>query len=139
MIGAQCDEEGADTVFLHEMSTYVEKNGIANSITFVPPIFDKGKLTERICGANVICVPSLSGETFSMAVLEGMAQAKPILVSDFGPMPEAIDHLVNGYVSRAGDVAGMSEQFHSFRPIVRKLGGSGAQPIRRHVITSHPL
>lgn len=107
------------------MSAYVQKGGISERVNFVPPIFDKEKLTEQIREADVICVPSLSGETFSMAVLEGMAQAKPILVSDFGPMPEAIDHLVNGYVSPAGDVTGISEAisyFSTHRDEMERLG-----------------
>ncbi|MGZ4986132.1 MAG: glycosyltransferase, partial [Chthoniobacterales bacterium] len=42
--------------------------------------------------------------TFSMAALEAMANAKALLVSDFGPMREMVEHGRNGYIAKAGDV-----------------------------------
>ena len=126
-IGAQTDGGGADTAFFREMHAYVQKKGIANCVEFLPAIFDKAKLAAQVEKADVICVPSLSGETFSMAVLEGMAQAKPILVSDFGPMPEAIDHKVNGYVARAGDAQSIGEAiafFSTHRDELPRLGAA---------------
>lgn len=126
-VGPQTDESGADTAFFREISGYVASRNLARSIELLPPVYDKAKLTAQVAAADVICVPSLTGETFSMAVLEGMAQAKPILVSDFGPMPEAIDHLVNGYVSRAGDAASMGEAiefFSSHREDLPRLGAA---------------
>jgi glycosyltransferase involved in cell wall biosynthesis len=113
-VGAQTNRSGADSAFFHEMSDYVRSRGLTSKVELLPPIYDKAKLAKQVAAADVICVPSLTGETFSMAVLEGMAQAKPILVSDFGPMPEAIDHQVNGYVARAGDPASLGEAIEFF-------------------------
>ena len=126
-VGPQTDESGADTAFFHEMSAYVASRSLARSVELLPPIYDKAKLAGAVAAADVICVPSLTGETFSMAVLEGMAQAKPILVSDFGPMTEAIDHKVNGYVARAGDAASMDaaiEFFSSHQDELPRLGAA---------------
>jgi len=126
-VGAQSNETGADTPFFREMSAYVQDKGIAGSVEFIPAIFDKPKLEALVAAADVICVPSLSGETFSMAVLEAMALAKPILVSDFGPMPEAIDHKVNGYVARAGDAQSIAEAmafFSTHREKIPRLGAA---------------
>lgn len=126
-VGPQTDESGADSAFFREMSAYVASRELARNVELLAPIYDKVKLAEQFAAADVICVPSLTGETFSMAVLEGMAQAKPILVSDFGPMPEAIDHKINGYVARAGDPASMSEAvefFSSHRDELPRLGAA---------------
>ena len=126
-VGAQTDENGADSVFFREMSDYLASRDLARSVELLPPIYDKAKLAALVASADVICVPSLTGETFSMAVLEGMAQAKPILVSDFEPMPEAIDHQINGYVARAGDAASMGtafEYFSTHRAALPRLGAA---------------
>lgn len=40
-----------------------------------------------------------------MAALEGMASAKPPLVSDFGLMGDMVEDERNGYIAKAGDVA----------------------------------
>ncbi len=126
-VGAQTDQSGADTAFFREMSDYVTRRALARSVELLPPVYDKAKLAALIAAADVICVPSLSGETFSMAVLEGMAQAKPILVSDFAPMPEAIDHQINGYIARAGDAASIGEAieyFSTHRDDLPRLGAA---------------
>ena len=134
-VGAQTDDSGADSAFFREMSNYVASRETAGKVEFLPPVFDKEQLTRQIAASDVICVPSLSGETFSMAVLEGMAQARPILVSDFGPMPEAIDHKVNGYVARAGDpesIAGAIEFFSTHRDDLPRLGAAAFAKARDH-------
>jgi glycosyltransferase involved in cell wall biosynthesis len=134
-VGPQTDESGADTAFFREMSAYIASHDMARNVELLPPIYDKAKLAAQVAAADVICVPSLSGETFSMAVLEGMAQAKPILVSDFGPMLEAIDHQTNGYVARAGDAQSMGEAFAFFsthRQELPRLGAAAFLKARDH-------
>jgi glycosyltransferase involved in cell wall biosynthesis len=125
-VGPQTDESGADTAFFREMSRYVAERKLAGNIELLPPIYDKARLAAQVAAADVICVPSLTGETFSMAVLEGMAQGKPILVSDFPPMLEAIDHRVNGYIARAGDAASLAEAFAFFSTHREELPRFGA-------------
>lgn len=134
-VGTQTDETGADTAFFREMTAFVAASGLDWKVEFLPAIYDKVKLNALLESADVICVPSLSGETFSMAVLEGMALAKPILVSDFGPMPEAIDHEVNGYVARAGDAASLRDAFTFFsthREALPRLGAAAFVKARDH-------
>ena len=48
--------------------------------------------------ADVIVYPSSVEEPFGLAMLEAMASAKPIIVTDSGGMPEIIKDDVNGYV-----------------------------------------
>jgi glycosyltransferase involved in cell wall biosynthesis len=117
-IGPQQSEQGGDTNFFRAMCRHVEQAGLTDRVSFLPPEFDREKLDARIAAADVICVPSLAGETFSMAILEAMALAKPVLVSDFGPMTEAVDHLHTGYVARSDDADSLCEgiEFFSARP-----------------------
>jgi glycosyltransferase involved in cell wall biosynthesis len=101
-IGPQSGNEGADEPFLAEMQALVRGNA---QVSLEPSIYDRAKLMTQIEQAAIFCLPSLSGETFSMAALEAMAKAKALLVSDFGPMREMVEHGRNGFIAKAGDVA----------------------------------
>ena len=113
-VGPQQENEGGDQRFFAGMSGLVERSGMQSSIRFLPPIYQRERLEELISSADVICVPSLGGETFSMAVLEAMALSKPVLVSDFGPMVEAVDHKVSGYIASAGDADSLAQGIRYF-------------------------
>jgi glycosyltransferase involved in cell wall biosynthesis len=116
------------------MVRYVRRHGIEDRARFLAPIFDKDRLNAMIVDADVICVPSLGGETFSMAILEAMAMGKPVLVSDFSPMPEAVDHKVTGYVAQAGNAASIAEGIRFFSERAEKLpeiGMAGFEKARR--------
>ncbi len=102
-LGPQTSEGGADEEFFNEMSKYVSENNLDKNIEFKQPIFNKQKLFEALNQADVICVPTIWGETFSMAILEVMSIKKPVLVSDFAPMTEAVEHLKTGYISKVSD------------------------------------
>ncbi len=102
-IGPQSDDDGADSSFFQSMLTLVRDAGAADKIIFRRPIKDRDELFGAIDQHDIFCLPSLSGETFSVAALEAMARAKPLLTSDYGPMPEMVTEGVNGFIARAGD------------------------------------
>ncbi len=124
-VGPQKDESGADGRFFEEMCQYVQSRNLSGTVAFRPPIFDRNDLNSLIASADVICVPSLTGETFSMAILEAMAIAKPVLVSDFPPMTEAVEHKVTGYIARAGDSLSLAEGIRFFAERPDELGSIG--------------
>jgi glycosyltransferase involved in cell wall biosynthesis len=133
-IGPQKSEQGGNTRFFQRMSRFVTNHNLSEKVMFRPPEFDRSKLDLQIKMADVICVPSLMGETFSMAILEAMALAKPVLVSDFTPMPEAVDHEETGFVARAGDPESLAEgiRFFSERPLeLARLGRAGFEKAQR--------
>lgn len=109
IIGPQTSAEGSDVAFLEAMKRVIGTSSHAAQISLEPSIYDREKLFAQIHRAAVFCLPSLTGETFSMAALEAMACAKPLLVSDFGPMREMVDHESNGYIAKAGDPSAWSE------------------------------
>jgi glycosyltransferase involved in cell wall biosynthesis len=124
-IGPQTSEQGASTHFFRKMSRYIAQHGLTDRVKFLPAEFDRAKLDARIAAADVICVPSLTGETFSMAILEAMALGKPVLVSDFSPMPEAVDHEITGYVARAGDPQSLAAGVRFFSQNSERLAAIG--------------
>ncbi len=130
-VGPQTREEGGDTAFFRRMCDYVARHNLQSSVSFRRPLYDPARLRRCVDEADVICVPTLSGETFSMAVLEAMAAGKPVLVSDFGPMPEAVEHLVTGYISRAGDAASIAAGMEYFSEEPSRATGCGRQARRK--------
>lgn len=114
IIGPQTGNEGADETFFVQMKELIATDANGARVSLEPSIYDREKLFAEINRAAVFCLPSLTGETFSMAALEAMACAKTLLVSDFGPMGEMVDHLGNGYIAKAGDVAAWTEAIRYF-------------------------
>jgi glycosyltransferase involved in cell wall biosynthesis len=113
-IGPQTSEEGSDVGFLEQMKTVIVRDPNGAQISLEPSIYDREVLFAQIRAAAVFCLPSLTGETFSMAALEAMSCAKPLFVSDFGPMREMVDHEQNGYIAKAGDSAAWAEGVRYF-------------------------
>jgi glycosyltransferase involved in cell wall biosynthesis len=113
-VGPQRSHEDGDSRFFRRMSRYIQIHKLHESIEFLPAEFDRTKLKVLVEQANVVCVPSLSGETFSMAILEALGLGKPVLVSDFGPMKEAVDHMETGYVASAGSSVSLAEGIRFF-------------------------
>lgn len=105
IIGPQTGNEGADVAFFEQMKTAIANDSHGGQVSLEPSIYDREKLFAEIARAAVFCLPSLSGETFSMAALEAMSCAKALLVSDFGPMREMVEDGSNGVIAKAGDVA----------------------------------
>lgn len=127
-IGPQGGDEGADVGFLAEMRALVRGNA---QVSLEPPIFDREKLFAQIEQAAVFCLPSLSGETFSMAALEAMANAKALLVSDFGPMREMVEHGRNGYIAKAGDIEAWTTAIDYFAKNQQLLPEMGRQSFEK--------
>ena len=54
---------------------------------------------KELYAVSDICVyPSSSNEPFGLTMLEAMASAKPIIITNSGGMPEVISDGINGYV-----------------------------------------
>ena len=96
-IGPQQDEEGGESAFFEAMCRLVGEKGVASRFRFLPSINNRVQLLAEVDKHDAFCLPSISGETFSMAGLEAMSRAKPLLTSDYGPMPEMVDEGVNGF------------------------------------------
>ncbi len=66
------------------------------------------QVAELIHGIDLLCLPSLVPESFSLVVHECAAAGVPSLVSDLGAPAQAIGADAGGAVIRAGDVAAWS-------------------------------
>jgi len=78
-------------------------------------------------------MPSLE-EGLGVAVLEAMAMAKPVVVSNAGGLPEAVAPGETGLIGPAGDPEALAEALVSLltdRERARKMGEAGRARARR--------
>ncbi|MDI6606016.1 MAG: glycosyltransferase family 4 protein, partial [Candidatus Omnitrophota bacterium] len=78
-----------------------------------------------------ICVyPSSSGEPFGLTMLEAMATAKPMIVTNSGGMPEVISDGINGYVIPVRDFELLAAKIKNLlgdKKLRDRLGYTGRQ------------
>jgi glycosyltransferase involved in cell wall biosynthesis len=70
--------------------------------------FAHDRIAEVLAQVDVLVVPSTWPETFCHVVREGFIAGMPVLGSDIGAIPDAIDHGKNGFLFRSGDVDDLS-------------------------------
>ncbi len=63
-----------------------------------------------ILQAEVLVLPSQGQESFGYTVVEAMARACPVVVTDVGGLPEVVDNGVSGYVIALDDVDALAER-----------------------------
>jgi len=72
---------------------------------YLPP----DKIIKYYQSCEVVVVPSLERESFGIVALEGMACAKPVIVSDVGGLAEIIENGNDGIVIKKGDIELLSD------------------------------
>ena len=81
--------------------------GIADSIHFMGWVADKDKKA-LLAKADVYCLPSYN-EGFPMGILEAMSAGVPVVASNAGGIPDAIEHKKDGLLIDAGDVDALAD------------------------------
>ena len=125
IIGPSKSEEGADEVFYSELFELVKTSGLAKKIIFSGPIYQKDQLQDKILDCDAVCFPSTGGEGFPSAVLEAMTLGIPALVSDFGPMTEAVEHKKSGYITKVANPDSIAEGIVFFTENKHQLKAMG--------------
>lgn len=69
----------------------------------------KSDVRGPISVCDVVALVSTAIETFSIAALEAMAMAKPMIMSDVGGAREQVAHGQNGFIFPAGDVSALAD------------------------------
>jgi glycosyltransferase involved in cell wall biosynthesis len=86
---------------------------------------------KELYAASDICVyPSSSNEPFGLTMLEAMASAKPIIITNSGGMPEVIDDGINGYVIPVREFELLAEKIKNLlrdKKLINRLGYTGRQ------------
>jgi phosphatidyl-myo-inositol alpha-mannosyltransferase len=71
-------------------------------------VSEQRKLAE-LAGADVLCAPSLHGESFGMVLTEAFAAATPVLASDIPGYRDVVRHGLDGQLVPAGDPLALAE------------------------------
>ncbi|HVF80082.1 MAG TPA: flippase-like domain-containing protein [Solirubrobacteraceae bacterium] len=60
--------------------------------------------------ADVLCAPSLGGESFGMVLTEAFAAGTPVVASDIAGYRDVVEHGVNGLLVPRGDATALAEE-----------------------------
>lgn len=81
--------------------------GIADRVRFLG---HRPDIAAVLSAADLVVMPSLSGEAFPRAVIEAMALGKPVVATDVGGTREAIQEGVTGYVVPPDDADALADR-----------------------------
>lgn len=84
--------------------------------------------------ADVFVMPG-TAELQSLATLEAMAAARPVVAADAMALPHPVAHGENGYLYQPGDIKGLSQALTSLLddlPLRRKMGERSLHKARQH-------
>lgn len=109
------------------LKAYTAERGLGN-IEFLGFKSD-GKLEELIHGSRFVTIPSIWYDNLPNTALEAFQQAKPVIASDIGSLPELVEDGYNGYLFEPGNVEELVEKIRSLDSDERvlELGNNSRQ------------
>jgi glycosyltransferase involved in cell wall biosynthesis/protein-tyrosine-phosphatase len=120
----------------HALKTLASRLGIARACRFLGARDD---INDVIAAMDVFVLPSLN-EGLPMAVLEAMALARPVVVSNVGGLPEVIRHRESGLLVRSGDhhaLAAACLELASDRESAARIGAEARRVVEREFSHEH--
>lgn len=97
---------GNDRGFLASLQARVAASVAGHRVTWTGPLPPEGVLSQ-LQRADFFVFPSRS-EGLGKSLLEAMACALPVIVSDFGPLPEVVNYGESGLIVPVGDVQALT-------------------------------
>jgi phosphatidylinositol alpha-mannosyltransferase len=85
--------------------------------------------------ADVLCAPSLGGESFGMVLTEAFSEGTPVVASDIAGYRDVVRHGIDGLLVPRGDATKLAETLRDValdRAYLRRLGVSAAQHAERY-------
>jgi phosphatidylinositol alpha-mannosyltransferase len=71
---------------------------------------DRDRLWTELAAADVLCAPSLSGESFGMVLTEAFAAGTPVIASEIAGYADVVEHGVDGVLIPPGDPQRLAEE-----------------------------
>lgn len=107
IMGAIGDTNEQDRAYAQELRTYIAEHDLGGCITMLDY---QPNAPEYLQIFDVMVHTAIDPEPFSRVVIEGMALGRPIVASDTGGTPEAIDDGVSGFLVPANDPAALADR-----------------------------
>ncbi|MFL5843781.1 MAG: lysylphosphatidylglycerol synthase domain-containing protein [Solirubrobacteraceae bacterium] len=85
--------------------------------------------------ADVLCAPSLGGESFGMVLTEAFAEGTPVIASDIAGYRDVVRHGIDGLLVPHGDATALASVLRDValdRAYLRKLGEAAARHAERY-------
>ena len=70
----------------------------------------RDRLWAELADADVLCAPSLSGESFGMVLTEAFAAGTPVVASEIAGYSDVVEHGVDGVLIPPGDPQRLAEE-----------------------------
>ena len=108
----------------------VERDGI----TVLGRVDDEVKHAALV-DADVLCAPSLGGESFGMVLTEAFAAGTPVVASDIAGYRDVVMHGENGLLFPRGDATALAETLRDLAEdpaVTRRMGTAAAQTAQRY-------
>lgn len=64
---------------------------------------DRPRVWQLLAEADIVAVPTLWFETFSLVISEAFASGRPVLASELGPLADRVSHETDGLLAPPGD------------------------------------
>lgn len=87
----------------------VKKMGMEDRILFLG-FMTGAELKNIVANALCVCLPSEWYENGPYSILEAQALGRPVIVSDYGGLPELVEDGKTGYITEAGNVIDLSDK-----------------------------
>jgi phosphatidyl-myo-inositol alpha-mannosyltransferase len=89
-----------------------ELNGGTEDVEFLGSVGDD-ELWRSLHQADVLCAPSLTGESFGMVLIEAFAAGTPVVASDIAGYRQVVRHRRDGLLVPPGNPLELAESLHS--------------------------
>ena len=86
----------------------------------------RDRLWEELAAADVLCAPSLSGESFGMVLTEAFASGTPVVASEIAVYSDVVEHGVDGILIPPGDPQRLAEELLRLHVEPRRRAAMGA-------------
>jgi len=103
-LGPMTAEGGADEGLIAEMEDIVQREGLKERVEFCPPVFTRSEIDAAIRDSEVVCLPSVGGETLNMSVIESMRVGRALLISDLPANAPLCKHSETGLFAKCESV-----------------------------------
>jgi phosphatidyl-myo-inositol dimannoside synthase len=127
--------KGDDVPRLQEKASRLGLNGRVEFLGEVPD----NRLHQAYQDCDLFAMPS-KGEGFGIVFLEAMRYGKPCIGGDHGGTPEVIDHGIDGYLVKHGDVDGLVRylvEFYQNPKLLEDLGLRAYQSLKSKYLFPH--
>ena len=96
---------------------------------------DDAEKHAALVGADLLCAPSLGGESFGMVLTEAFASGTPVVASDIPGYRGVVEHGHDGVLVPPGDALALAEALHDLAldpPRLERLGRRAGQSAERY-------